>query len=177
MNFISINFGELDLSKEDLWDCFKSYSANVLISDTFDNYYVQISYETSILHSFESIEQVFDFYADFILSKGLMDCSKQFLTGLIQCTHDEDIDALYDILESDGGDVQFAYDGDFDFSSDIIDPIINSFPNAPFCLIQRAEIEVEINDEEIIFEDNSIELKYLFGYTNDFVSTAAFYLN
>lgn len=176
-NYISINLGELDSSNEDLWDCLNPYSANVLISDTYDNFYVQISDDSSTLKKFESMEEVFDFYADFILSKGLMDCSKQFLTGLMQCTHDEDIDALYDILESDGGDIQFAYDEDFDFSSDIIDPIINSFPNATFCLIQRAEIEVEINDEEIIFEDNSIELKDLFGYTNDFVSTAAFYLN
>ena len=176
-NYISINLGELDSSNEDLWDCLNPYSANVLISDTYDNFYVQISDDSSTLKKFESMEEVFDFYADFILSKGLMDCSKQFLMGLMQCTHDEDIDALYDILESDGGDVQFAYDGDFDFSSDILNPIINSFPNAPFCLIQRAEIEVEINDEEIIFEDNSIELMDLFGYINDFSTTAAFYLN
>ena len=176
-NYISINLGELDSSNEDMWDCLKPYSANVLISDTYDNFYVQISDDSSTLQKFESMEEVFDFYADFILSKGLMDCSKQFLTGLMQCTHDEDIDALYDILEREGGDVQFAYDGEFDLTGEVLDPIINSFPNAPFCIIQRAEIEVKINDEGIFFEDNSIELKDLFGYINDFVTTAGLYLN
>ena len=177
MNFISINFGELDLSKEDLWDCFKTYSANVLISDTSDNYYVQISYETSTLHSFESIEQVFDFYADFILSKELMNYSKPFLSGLMQCTYDEDIDALYDILETQGGDVQFAYDGDFNFSGDTLNPIISSFPNAPFCIMQTSEIGSELKDEKIILEDNSIELKELFGFINYLESKSAIYIN
>lgn len=176
-NYISINLGELDSSNEDIWDCLKPYSADILISDTYDNFYVQISYDSSTKYQFESLEEVFDFYADFITSKGLLNYSKSFLTGLMQCAHDEDIDALYDILESQGGHIQFAYDGEFDFSGEVLDPIINSVPNAHFCLIQRAEIEVEINNDKIIFEDNSIEIKDLFGYINDFETTACFYIN
>jgi hypothetical protein len=176
-NYISINFGELDSSNQDLLESLKSSPANVLISDTYENYYIQISDDSSTLQKFESLEKVFDFYAEFIISKGLMDYSKSFLIGLMQCTHDEDIDALYDFLETEGGEIQFVYDGDFDFTSDVLDPIINSFPNAPFCMIQRAEIEVEINNEELIFDVNSIELKDVFGYINDFIPTAGFYLN
>lgn len=176
-NYISINFGELDASNQDLWECFKTSPANVLISDTFENYYIQILDDSSTLQKFESIEEVFDFYADFIISKGLIDYSKSFLIGLMQCTHDEDIDALYDFLETEGGEVQFVSEGDFDFTSEVLTQIINSFPNAPFCMIQRANIEVQINDEEVIFDGNSIELKDIFGYINDFVPTTGFYLN
>ncbi len=176
-NYISINLGELDSSNEDLWECFKTYPANVLLSNTFENYYLQIADDSSTLQKFESMEEVFNFYADYIISNGLMEYSKPFLIGLMQCSHDEDIDALYDILENEGGEVQFAYDGEFDFTGEVLEPIINSFPNAPFCIIQRAEIEVEVNDEKIIFDGNAIELKDLFGHINDFVTSAGFYLN
>lgn len=176
-NYISINFGEIDSSKDDLWDCLKPNSANVLISDTFDSFYVQISEDSSAVQKFESMEEVFDFYADYIISKGLLDYSKPFLTGLMQSTYDEDIDALYDFLESEGGDVQFILDGDFDFSGQSLEPIISSISNAPFCMLQSNQIEVKINGQQIMFEDKAIDLNELFSCIENFESKSGIYFN
>jgi hypothetical protein len=71
-NYFSINLGEFDSSNQDLWESLKSFPANVLISDTYENYYIQISDDSSTLQKFESLEEVFDYYAEFIISKGLI---------------------------------------------------------------------------------------------------------
>jgi hypothetical protein len=176
-NYISINLGVIDSSNEDLWDCLKPYSANVLILDTYDKFYVQISEDSSTLQKFESMEEVFDFYADFIISNELLYYSKPFLTGLMQSTYDEDIDAMYDFLESEGGDVQFILNGDFDFSGQSLEPIISSISDAPFCMIQSNKIDVKINGQLIMFEDKAIDLNEIFSCIDNFESKSGIYIN
>ena len=162
-NFLSLNFGEIEAAKSDLWDCLKPNALNILISIDNSEVYFQISDDILPLKKCACLETAFIEYAEFVESKGIMAFSNELLLGLMQCVYDEDIDAMYQIITNQGGKIEFVNDRDFNFSDGVLDQIAIEYPNAPLCMIQTAEIDVIINEHKIIYNGNSVELKDLFG--------------
>ena len=174
-NFISLNFGEIEACKTDLWDCLKPNALNILISSDHSEVYYQISDNFATLKECDCLDSAFVEYAEFVNVKRIMGFSSELLLGLMRCVYDEDIDAMYQIISNQGGKIEFLNDRDFSFSVVALSYIVREYPNAPLCLLQTAEIEVSIKENQTIYKGNSVELKDLFGCIDHFDARSCVY--
>lgn len=176
--YLTINFGEIDQSQQDLWDCLLQFPGIILYTESFNEFFIQISDDSSTFRKFDSFDDVINYYVDFFISKGLpLEYSKEILLGILQSTFDEDEDAMYDILQLNGGQVQFVYDGEFDLSGEIIEPFMYLGTSIPFCLIQRSDIDVEIKDSVLTFKGANVKFDELFGKLDILEAVACLYIN
>lgn len=175
-NFISLNFGEIEADRIDLWDCLKTNALNVLFSSDHSEVYFQISDDCMSLVRCDCLESAFLKYAEFINTRGIMGFSSEFLVGLIQCVYDEDIDGMYQIIAKQGGNIEFFSDADdLGFSEGALNHIALEYPYAPFCMLQSAEAEVSVEENKITYNGNLVELKELFGCIDNFDARSCVY--
>lgn len=105
------------------------------------------------------------FAADHLISKHKFDTSQSFLSGLLQCADQQDQDGLYDHCQSEGGEVIF------DSPSEPVNEEVGIF-----CINQYIEGDFEYMENKIKINNNSIEIKNLFGSLDD-LSSSLVYLN
>ena len=106
------------------------------------------------------------FVAKHLISKNKFDTSPEFLTGLLQCSDQEDTDGLYDYCQSEGGKVIFAdphesIDGGVGF----------------FCIKQYIDGDFEYLKDKIKINNKSYEPKDIFGKLDDLTSSLVYVKN
>ncbi len=94
--------------------------------------------------------------ADHLISKHNFDTSQSFLSGLIQCADEQDQDGLYEHCKSEGAEVVFGNPNES----------INEEVGI-FCINQYIEGKFEYTENKIKINNNSFEIKDIFGNLDD----------
>ena len=113
--------------------------------------------------SIEDLEQLWTIVAEHIKETNSIDSSTEFLAGLIECADDQDVFALDDHCQEQGGEVVF---------DDPYAPVNEGV--GLYCISQFKEGEFVIDGDKIVLEGQKEELNDVFGMMDDLEASLAY---
>lgn len=166
-DLVSMNFGIVNEENDDLFECLINPSVNILIDESWENYNVQINDNIEV-KSFQNIDDVYNYYAEFLINNKILNYNKLTLTGLLKSAKDEDEDGMHDILQEEGGELHFTRDSEID----------SNFKDALFAIVQSSTIECSLKDDNSVeYDDENLNINELFGYIDDLDSSICIWID